>query len=284
MGSRTISTGRLARVAFGNADHMRSNNAQHAATNWGLIRHSNNANPFTSLTLEGEALQNFTYTFDDTNGQGENVDIIFSTKGMIYTDNAGYKTNGVSRIQQFDWRTLTNGFNTDVDYSTSAYRSTHSEQVIACACHNDYGAATKANIYIMPDSQGFNALNRWTLAKLFHQQKGNSNPTVVVRSAGYQLTTTQTKFYKFRGTTYRTINGGYPFQQQEASGEHYPGFNVGTAIRIKSPAYELALVKEMTDAGVHHFSSAGNTGGKLEVSGGVDDGNQIQQFSTRIIK
>jgi len=277
MGSRTINTSRLARPRFSNNSYLLANNQING--NWGLIRHSNNLNPFSSLSFDGNNSA-FTYTFDDTNGQGENVDMIFLSQGMIYTDNDAYKTGGVSRIQQFDWRSLTGSpTSVNVDYSTSAARASHSENVIACACHNDYGAATKANIYIIPNTQIPTSTHKWILARLFHQQKGNSNPTIVVNSSGSQVTTTQTLFFKFRGETYRTINGGYPFQQQESTGERYSGFYTGEALRIKQSSSELAEVKAATDAGVIHFVSAGNTGGKLEVPGGVDYGNQYRRYT-----
>ena len=94
MATKTITCTRLART------RSRSVHANFNNGNWGLIRHTNDANPFTSLSYSGT--ESYTYTYDDTNGQGENVDIIFILSGMIYTDNAGYKTSGVSRINQFD--------------------------------------------------------------------------------------------------------------------------------------------------------------------------------------
>lgn len=271
MGTRNITCTRLARTkqALGSADF--------ANGNWGLIRHTNDANPFTSLSYSGT--ESYTYTYDDTNGQGENVDIIFITSAMIYTDNAGFKTSGTSRIQQFDWRTLTNSpTSVNVDYSTSASRSTHSEAVVACACHNDYGAATKANIYIIPRSQITNSAHYWTLPKLFHQQKGNSNPTIVINSFGSTQTIAQMKFISFRGNTYRTMNGGLPLQTGFAQGLEPSGFYGDSVFRVTRPSDD-ALIEEMTDAGVIHFMSAGNERNKLDVSGGVDYNNFYRRWT-----
>ena len=71
MGSRSITCTRLARTKQAGGFANFSNG------NWGLIRHTNDSNPFTSLSYSGT--ESYTYTYDDTNGQGENVDIIFIT-------------------------------------------------------------------------------------------------------------------------------------------------------------------------------------------------------------
>lgn len=268
MGTRNITCSRLARTRS-RATHADFNNK-----NWGLIRHTSNANPFTSLSYGGVG-QSYTYTYDDTNGQGENVDIIFITSKMIYTDNAGYKTNGVSRINQFDWRTLTNSPTTvNVDYSTSAARSEHSEGVVACACHNDYGAATKANIYIIPRSQIASSAHYWVLPKLFHQQKGNSNPTIVINSFGQTGIIQYIKNLTYRGVTHDTQNG----QNFTSGNVTYPtGFFKHHGLRVPRPTDDV-LLEEMTDAGVIHIVSAGNEYNKLDVPGGVDYNNSYLKF------
>lgn len=267
MATKTITCTRLARTRS-RATHADFNNK-----NWGLIRHTSNVNPFTSLSYGGT--ENYTYTYDDTNGQGENVDMIFITSGMIYTDNAGYKTSGTSRIQQFDWRTLTSSpTSVNVDYSTSATRSTHSEAVVACACHNDYGAATKANIYIIPKNQITSSAHYWVLPKLFHQQKGNSNPTIVVNSFGEAAAIQYVKNLTYRGVTYDTVNG----ENFPGGDLTYPtGFFKNNVARNPRTADD-ALLEEMTDAGVIHICSAGNRRNKLDVPGGIDYNNSYLKF------
>jgi hypothetical protein len=272
MGSRSIICTRLARTKQAKSFANFSNG------NWGLIRHTSNLNPFSSLSYSGTEAH--TYTFDDSHGQGENVDIIFITSAMIYTDNAGYKTDGVSRIQQYQWKNLTSSpTSVTVDYSTSAERSEHSEAVVACACHNTYGAATKSNIYIIPRSQITSSSHYWVLPKLFHQQKGNSNPTIVVNSFGATFTIAVMKFVTFRGETFRTLNGGYPMNTGFAQGLEPSGFYGDSVIRVPRTSDD-ALIEEMTDAGVIHFMSAGNEENKLDVSGGVDYDNVYQRYTT----
>jgi len=267
MATKTITCTRLARTRNA-AVHADFNNK-----NWGLIRHTSDNNPFTSLSYGGT--ENYTYTYDSTNGQGENVDIIFILAGMVYTDNAGYKTSGVSRINQFDWRSLTDSpTSVNVDYSTSAARSSHSESVLACACHNDYGAATKANIYIIPKNQISSSSHYWVLPKLFHQQKGNSNPTIVVNSFGQTSNLQYVKNLTFRGTTYSTIDG----QNMPAGDFGYPnGFAKFHRHRVPRPTDDV-LLEEMTNAGVIHFASAGNEYNKLDVPNGVDYNNSFLKY------
>lgn len=272
MATKTITCTRLARTK------RASTFANHSNTNWGLIRHTSDANPFTSLSYSGT--ENYTYTYDDNHGQGENVDIIFITAGMIYTDNAGYKTSGVSRINQFDWRTLTNSPTTvNVDYSTSATRSNHSEQVVACACHNDYGAATAANIYIIPRTQIVSPFHFWALPKLFHQQKGNSNPTIVVTAFGSLQSTTQIGSMTFRGTKYRTYKGRSFNRGWYQGANDSTGFTGNGVVRVPTAGSYLTLLEEMTDAGVIHFTSAGNSRHKADVPGGVDYNNKIYKWT-----
>lgn len=172
-------------------------------------------------------------------------------------------------------------FNTTIDYSTSASRSEHSEGVVKCACANDYGAASKANIYIIPRSQVPFSTTYWVLPKLFHQQKGNSRPTLVINSFGDNEPFEQLKYIDFRGNRYRTFNGGRSLGSATSSGEnssYETGFHNHNQYRHYRAA-DTALINEMTAAGVHHVVSAGNAKHKLDVSGGVDYNNALLRTS-----
>jgi hypothetical protein len=403
MATRTINTVRKGRLHASTAHNLDMGN-------WGLIRHTNDSNPFTSLAdFDSTTLQSYTYTYDDNHGQGEDVDIIFITSGMIYTGNTEYNNaDNTSRIQQFQWNTLNNlpripvdvtaikgrvnsyvfngvetdntilvscstahglsvgdsvtlsgiqtapfsigsdeyiktgapdingthtiaalgnhagsntttafrinytfpdsatpstvggsthpfdityystafpgnaptftggEFNTTIDYSTSATRSDHSESVVKCACANDYGAASKSNIYIIPRSQVPHSSVYWVLPKLFHQQKGNSRPTLVINSFGDNEVFYNLKYIDFRGTRYRTLNGGRSLGSATNSENrsYETGFHNHDQYRHYRAA-DTALINEMTAAGVHHVVSAGNAKHKLDVSGGVDYNNAI---------
>tara|TARA_B100001769_G_scaffold42412_1_gene29565 strand:+ start:6995 stop:9445 length:2451 start_codon:yes stop_codon:yes gene_type:complete len=168
-------------------------------------------------------------------------------------------------------------FNTTIDYSTSAARSEHSEAVVKCACANDYGAASKSNIYIIPRSQVTHSTTYWVLPKLFHQQKGNSRPTLVINSFGDNEAFENLKYIDFRGNRYRTLNGGRSLGSATDSGEntsYETGFHNHNQYRHYRAA-DTALINEMTAAGVHHVVSAGNAKHKLDASGGIDYNNAI---------
>jgi hypothetical protein len=401
MATRTINTQRKSRL-------HQTNLSDFTNGNWGLIRHTSNSNPFTSLPdTNSTTTEAHTYTYDDNHGQGEDVDIIFITGGMIYTGNTEYQnSDGTSRIQQFQWNTLNNlpnqvvtvsgviarpstdriqintvtphglsvgdtitlsgvetapysigndvyipagspdvndtytvtslgghnglstanqflvtksmddslttstingvtlsndiryymvnvGFdtapqvavpstwNTTIDYSTSANRSAHAEAVVKCACANDYGAATKSNIYIIPRTQVSDSAIYWVLPKLFHQQKGNNRPTLVINSFGDNEDFDYIKYIDFRGSRYRTMNGGRSLgaatSYENDSFEN--GFHNHNEYRVYRAA-DSALINEMTAAGVHHILSAGNAKHKIDVPGGIDYNNKIHRTFT----
>ena len=178
-------------------------------------------------------------------------------------------------------------FDRTINYSTSASRSTHSELVVKCACDNDYGAASKSNIYIIPRSQVNDDPGvYWTLPKLFHQEKKqspdplvNGRPTLVINSFGDNEYFDNIKYIDFRGTRHRTLNGGRSLGSATGSGQnssYETGFHNHNQYRHYRAA-DTALINEMTAAGVHHVVSAGNAKHKLDVSGGIDYNNALRK-------
>ena len=135
--------------------------------NWGLIRHNNDVNPFTSV----DTLSNYDYTYNYT---GSGVDVIFQAASMVDVDNSEYKTDGVSRIQEFQWNTLPNlsGIET-INYTDdpTTANTKHAEACLAIACSNTYGWATGANIYIIPRDQILDSVDHYDAAKEFHLKK-----------------------------------------------------------------------------------------------------------------
>ncbi len=169
-------------------------------------------------------------------------------------------------------------FGETINYSTTADRSSHSELVVKCACANNYGAASKANIYIIPrDQLGNDSTVFWALPKLFHQQKGNSRPTLVINSFGDNEEFENLKYIDFRGNRHRTLNGGRSLGSATSGSQnssHETGFHNHDQYRHYRAA-DTALINEMTAAGVHHVVSAGNAKHKLDVSGGIDYNNAL---------
>jgi subtilisin family serine protease len=157
--------------------------------NWGLMRHTTGA-----LTHNQEQIQVYTSpNYNDVNNNnapidldGTSVDIILNIDSVLDLTDDEFKTLGVTRIQSFQWNTLTDmGSLASVNYSPSPLNlDAHSEAVAYIAVSNTYGWATGANIYVWPRNQlgGFSGLfdNGYDCFRLFHQNKGNSRPTIVV--------------------------------------------------------------------------------------------------------
>lgn len=153
-----------------------------AAKNWGLVRHTNTTN-----TTAFNALTNGQYQI---NNNGHGVDIILHTFSALNKDDPQFMTNGVTRIKDYDWGQIpgfagpTAGFNMN---PSDSQVDEHAEAVAYCCASNDYGWATGADLYIFPwgdwanpNLYGAAYQHGWDAFKYFHQNKGNSRPTVVV--------------------------------------------------------------------------------------------------------
>lgn len=252
--------------------------------NWGLHRHTSLTNNFaaenTDLTM------NFTYPQDggvDVDGTG--VDIVLNLSGMPDITNDGYRTSSVSRIQQFQWNTVNNpGFALAaagaVDYNTKT-ASDHDEAVLALACHNTYGWAKGANIYIMPHDWG-NIFTWWEAVELFHTDKvaaaagGVVRPTISTYSSGYATSAGQYGFrnINFRGNDYTTHRGLSGLSRRGEFTDHND-FGVGYKFELTSAPPISFAVDAMETAGVFSVISPGNYMQKIDVSGGPDYNNTL---------
>ena len=254
--------------------------------NWGLIRHSNDVNPYTST----DTAANNTYTY---NFSGDGVDVIFQSASMVDIDNSEYKTSGTSRIQQFQWNTLPNmsGMET-ISYTNNTFGGNikHAEACLAIACSNTYGWATGANIYIIPRDQIADTTDYFDAAKEFHLKKiadGNSRPTVYFMSAGYTMASFQERIfeYNFRGNTFTTYAGKSLFNRGAEPGVGgTPLTNIGCRLKFRSSGEDSntalqpvrVVGQALNDAGVITVYSAGNEGQKIDHSGGTDYNNNIK--------
>jgi len=246
--------------------------------NWALHRHTSLTNNFTAENTDHT--MSFTYPQDggvDVDGTG--VDIVACIQGVPDITNAGYKDSGVSRIQEYQWNTLTGlSGQATIDYNTKT-PGDHGEAVLAFACHNTYGWAKGAKIYIMPRTWESNVY-WWEAVRLFHKAKvdagGSVRPTVFIASFGYSSGHGQFGFRKiqFRGTDYTTARGllgmsrSGPFQA-------WKDFGMPIAIRLSEQDTVKTLVTNMENEGVFNVISAGNKAQKHDVPGGPDYDNTI---------
>jgi len=177
--------------------------------NWNLHRHTSLTQNFAAM--DTDYTMSFSYPQDggvDVDGTG--VDMVALISGVPDITNAGYKTGGTTRIENFQWNTLT-GLSAlaSIDYTTAS-ASDHAEAVLALACHNTYGWAKGAKIYIMPRTWE-NYTRWWEAIRLFHKAKvdagGTVRPTVVFAAFGYSADSLPSSAIHFRGTTYATYRG-----------------------------------------------------------------------------
>ncbi len=148
--------------------------------NWGLIRHQSQTNN-TSFNTVSNSQYNNAYI-------GEGVDIVLQIESVLKFNDPEFLTLGTSRVQNFQWNSLSGMHSlSTVNYaldSTTVPVDSHAEAVAYITASNTYGWATGAKIYIWPRNQmgGFMALHThaWQAIKSFHQNKGNSRPTIVV--------------------------------------------------------------------------------------------------------
>lgn len=174
--------------------------------NWGLIRHQSLYNNTSFNTTTAATYSN---QYD-----GTGVDIILNLASVLDINDPEFMTNGVSRLQQFQWNTLS-GMNhgPTIDYYKSGGQiNSHAESVAYVCASNTYGWATGADLYVWPRDQHKAAdfktnTHGWDTFKLFHQQKGNNRPTIVVDAIMYVrwASTYSTSSVMFRDQIYSEI-------------------------------------------------------------------------------
>ena len=188
------------------------------------------------------------------------------------------KNTHAPQFSQFDYGVIApltpSVFNFDY---TADSGSEHAEAVLACVAHNDYGAATKSNIYIMSKDQFPNSdVFIWKFVKAFHENKNNNNPTICVNSFGTRSFSRYVKKVNFRETDYTTKNGGKKVFESYLGYTFFEnGFGIAYQNRVPYPLEVQAALTSMTDAGVIHVCSAGNQKHKLDHANGIDFNNTV---------
>lgn len=186
-----------------------STSAAHPYGNWGLIRHQSQTNNTSFNTTTSSTYSN--------NYDGTGVDIILNLASVLDRNDPEYMTNGVCRLEQFQWNTLPGLSDMPtVDYSLRGESKIHShaEGVAYCCASNSHGWATGAALYIWPRDQfakkkKYTSTHGWDCFKLFHQNKGNNRPTLVIDSIMYiNRYTSATSAVLFRNEIYSDLAPG----------------------------------------------------------------------------
>ena len=282
----------------------------HPKGNWGLIRHQSQTN---NTTFSTDSYSSYSNSYI-----GDGVDIILQIASVLHPSDPEFMTSGISRLQtSFQWNSL-NGMSTlpNVNYMKSGVNS-HAEAVSYITAGNTYGWATGAKLYIWPRDQ-MSAANKklhshgWDAFKLFHQQKGNSRPTIVVDAIQWANPFQAAKgSVIFRDNIYSEISpAGAPLTSADRSGVINSGINAygnsdmpkfGSSytnlwstidaknLTDQNKADILAYieditngnyyttyiqpVEEMIEAGVHHVSAAGNWNNTIVLPDNIDFNN-----------
>lgn len=249
----------------------KSNSITPSMKNWGLLRCTNESNPFVGVdSIEGD----YTYNLD-----GTGVDIIVMDSG-VEPDHPEFAVNangtGGSRVVDFDWSSLgvpgcptseqIGGYLGDADG--------HGSNCASIAAGNTCGWASGADIYSLRIFDGIGiksgeylgAINSdigFDLVRAFHlakQAAGNTRPTICTNSWGYLSGYSGIQYTVWRGTQY---NMAYP----------NPSFGQVYYYHPYTVEYLNASVDNAADAGVIFVGAAGNYRHKIDVPGGVDYDN-----------
>jgi subtilisin family serine protease len=265
--------------------------------NWGLARCSANTNIYGTGTTTSA---NYNYIAD-----GTGVDVVIMDTGILTTHPEFQAANGVSRVQQIDWYSVTgtvgtmpaNFYTDDVGHGTS---------VGSVVAGKTFGWAKNAKIYVMnilgTANTTIDTVVAFDLINKFHVQKsidpiiGTKRPTVVNGSWGvtgfimnsgppYNPYAGQTIYtgYQIWGGSYRSSAwSGYVIHPEYA----LDGTNVGTypntsgnnsilyQINGYSSSYDTALASMIAN-GVHYVKSSGNDHTKQDISTGPDYNNYV---------
>jgi subtilisin family serine protease len=249
----------------------KGNTSTASMKNWGLLRCSTNANPFSASTA---VTGDFNYNLD-----GTGVDIVIVDSG-IEANHPEFAVNadgsGGSRVVDFNWASL-GVSGTASSASIGGYLGDsdgHGTNCASIAAGNTCGWASGAAVYSIRIYSGTNittgsslgAINSdlaFDLVKAFHLAKvaaGNTRPTVCSNSWGYVSSYDGMQFTNYRGTQYNNTTPSTTYGQ----------VNPTHPVRIN---YLDISAANCAAAGVILVGAAGNYKHKCDISGGLDYNN-----------
>ena len=281
------------------SDWDKSDTATNTNRNWGLYRcvlGSQVSNWGSNGTVDASA----TIT---TTSSGKNVDVLI-VDGHLNPNHPEFAVNvdgtGGSRVQQFNWLSLTNTV-TGGSNGTYTYRSgsniendddNHGAHCAGTVAGNTQGWARDANIYYVSPYDGqisgdrlFEYIRVWHNQKPINPETGRRNPTIANNSWGsyYRITRSNITGINYRGSS--DTSGSWTDSELESYGIRSYGTvlieGTPTAV-IDCDAYITSYIADIEDAvddGVVFVGSAGNRSTKNDVEGGTDWNNYINDGS-----
>ena len=275
-------------VQVGNFNRSTTQSGQQ--DNWGLIRHINPTNIFNNSTADpGDT---YDYVLD-----GTGVDMVIVDTGIQVGHPEWRDANGVSRLKQVNWSTLSGiSFTQPANFYTDV--NGHGTHCIGTMAGKTFGWCKNSDIYnITLYANSGNEIS-WanTIDSLiaWHTKKNNPSdpaytgrPTVVNMSFGYAWyirTSTTPNGISFNGSTWYDITGGRyrgvahsdttyaNLQNYGLTGESQGSSIYGYPRKFAS---EDADVETLINNGIHVCCAAGNDSMKIDVPGGVDYDNYL---------
>jgi subtilisin family serine protease len=271
IGHRAIQEGDFTKTTLDRGDFL----------NWGMRRMNEDANPYTGVNVTG----GYNYTLD-----GTGVDVVIVDSG-IQADHPEFQdANGVSRVQEIDWFSVSGVPGTMPAAHYTDYDG-HGTHVAGTFAGKTYGWAKNAKIFSIKlnglqgssDPNGgisvtamADVLIAWHNAKPVDPSTGYKRPTVVNHSWGYLRGYDTVSNLTYRGdlktgTDIDTASKRWAFGLYPASGAGV-GRTYATNVRLASVDADVQL---MIDAGIHVCVAAGNRSHKIDVVGGDDYDNFI---------
>lgn len=271
-------------MPFGTMDHnwRRIGNPQSDSGNWGIRKHTlANLDAWTGSYGQNVSSSNQKAHF---NSAGQNVDIIIMDSGLDAAHPEFEYENGGSRVKKINWLDVYKEDNpTSTTYDAfyefflpknyyKDQQDTHGTACASIAAGKRFGFAKNANIYLarakldtlwvtLSDIDWFNTILYW------HRNKTNNNPTIVSASWGLG-TPVNLDYAEVSGGYYKpsaTANGNPWTRQSDQTDEDIANtykMRLGNFIRRWNTSYQT-LIEEMTDAGIHFVSAAGNSSGRI---------------------
>ena len=256
-----------------------------SAKNWGLLQSrfittgpwtSSISGPPTSASFDTSG--SYYYNLD-----GTGVDVVIQDSG-IQADHPEFQDeNGNSRLQEINWYTESGISGTQPANLYTDYDG-HGTHCAGIAVGKTFGWGKNARIYAQKlaglegdddPGTGIPIADAFDTIKLWHANKSGSRPTVVNMSWGYGATPLRSDInnYIYRGTSY--TSGNQQFSYGIMGWFLGPTNRASINVRVSSVDIDI---EEMIDAGIHVVIAAGNRGTKIEVEGGTDYYNRIQDI------
>ena len=256
--------------------------------NWGLLRHINQTNSFNNSSSDPGGAYN--YVLD-----GTGVDVIILDTGIQVGHPEWEDANGVSRLKQVDWPTISGiNFTQPANFYTDI--NGHGTHCAGTMAGKNFGWAKNADLYniTLYSNSGNNISWENAVDAMigWHTKKNNPSdpaytgrPTVVNMSFGYSRyiwsgTPNQYSF-SFGGTRYDIVGGTYQgtghSDTTNLTGKGLPAFNNAGYAGIEGKfVSDDADVRSLINAGIHVCCAAGNSSLKMDVPGGTDYNNNIK--------